>query len=259
MKNLRALIFSSTLGLNIFANAVSPETQFLSAIQMAVYEDNPQLLERSQKVVKDQFDQRVVAFPGLENIHYELKSSGNELVFFLTSNEDIRGPLQDAVSEIIGQLNGRVKARGRSMFYKTALSQPLGGYLEVIVDDNHSKVVSVLAQAVPFRDLLKELKNQLGGFSYLIPGECAERMIDWGFGEPGTTTEPKTIDTVMMELSTLFNLKLDKKSGSYIFSGQCNDIHRAHHSRSEAFKPAFFPINHSVPPQVFVPLMPLRD
>jgi len=259
MKNIRALIFSSTLGLNIFANSLTPETQFLSAIQMAVYEDNPQLLERSQRVVRDQFDQRIIAYPGLENVRYDIKTSGNELVFFLTSNDDIRDPLQNAVSEIIGQLNGRVRARGRSMFYKTALSQPLGGYLEVIVDDSHTKVISVSAQAVPFRDLLKELKNQLGSFSYLIPGECAERIIDWGFGELGTNIEPKTIDTVMMELATLFNLKLDKKSGSYIFSGQCNDIHRTHHSRAEIFKPTFFPINHAESPQVFVPLMPLRD
>lgn len=259
MKNLRAFILSSLVGLSAFADSLSPETQFLSAIQMAVYEENPLLLERSQKIVRDQFDNRIVAFPGLENVRYEIKSNGNELVFFLTSNNDIRDPLQNAVSEIIGQLNGRVRARGRSMFYKTALSQPLGGYLEVVVDDSHTKVVSVLAQAVPFRDLLKELKNQLGGFSYLIPGECAERIIDWGFGELETNTEPKSIDNVMMELATLFNLKLDKKSGSYIFSGQCNDIHRAHHIRAERFRPAFFPINHSVPPQVFVPLMPLRD
>lgn len=259
MRNLCFFVLGSLIGLNNFADTLSPETQFLSAIQMAVFEENAHLLERSQKIVRDQFDNRIVAVPGLENVRYEIKSNGNELVFFLTSNNDIRDPLQNAVSEIIGQLNGRVRARGRSMFYRTALSQPLGGYLEVTVDDSHTKVISVLAQAVPLRDLLKELKNQLGGFSYLIPGECAERMIDWGFGDLESQTEPKTIDTVMMELATLFNLKLDKKSGSYIFSGQCHQIQRTQHLRAETFKPAFFPINHSVPPQVFVPLMPLRE
>jgi hypothetical protein len=259
MKFFTWLFFTSTLGFSSLADTAAPETQFLSSIQMAVYEDSPLLTERSQRLVREQFDQRFNDFPGFENVRYEIKTSGNELVFFLTSERDIRSPLQEAVSEMIGQLNGRVRARGRSMFYKTALSQPLGGYLEVGVDDSHSKVVSVSAQAVPFRDLLKELKNQIGGFSYLIPGECADRVIDWGFGELGSNVEPKSIDTVMMELATLFNLKLDKKSGSYIFTGQCNEMHRIHHAHSEAFKPAFYPINHTVSPQVFVPLMPLRD
>ncbi|NBX68867.1 MAG: hypothetical protein EBR01_07895 [Proteobacteria bacterium] len=259
MRKICALIFGSLMSFNSFADSLNPETQFLSAIQMAVYEENNLLLDRSQKIVRDRFDHGIVSFPGLENVRYEIKSNGNELVFLLTSNDDIRDPLQNAVSEIIGQLNGRVRARGRSMFYKTALSQPLGGYLEVVVDDSHTKVISVLAQAVPLRDLLKELKNQLGGFSYLMPGECADRMIDWGFGEFGSNIEPKTIDNVMIELATLFNLKLDKKSGSYIFSGQCNEIHRAQHIRSEGFKTHFLPINHSISPQVFVPLMPLRD
>ncbi len=259
MKLSYVLILSLIVSLGSFADSTHSETQFLSSIQMAVYEDSPILLERSQRLVRDQFDNQIAVFSGLENARYEIKSSGNELVFFLTSSRDIRDPLQAAVSEIIGQLNGRVRARGRSLFYKTALSQPLGGYLEVVVDDEHTKVVSVLAQAVPFRDLLKELKNQLGGFSYLIPGECADRIIDWGFGGLASSIEPKSIDTVMMELATLFNLKLDRKSGSYIFTGQCNDMQRAHHAHTEVFKPAFFPINHAVPPQVFVPLMPLRD
>lgn len=249
----------SMIGFRLFADNLSQETQFLSAIQMAIYEDSPILTERSQRLVREHFDNGLLTVPGLENSRYEIKTSGNEIVFFLTSARDIRNPLQEAVSEIIGQLNGRVRTRGRSMFYKTALTQPLGGYLEVVVDDNHSKVVSVSAQAVPLRDLLKELKNQLGGFSYLIPGECADKMIDWGFGEVGGNTEPKSIDSVMMELATLFNLKLDKKSGSYIFTGQCNDLQKTHHTHTEFFKPSFYPINHSVTPQVFVPLMPLRD
>ncbi|MFM8315167.1 MAG: hypothetical protein ACKOA8_12855 [Deltaproteobacteria bacterium] len=259
MKSFIVLFITTTITLPIFAEPATSEMQFLSAIQMAVYEDSPLLTERSQKLVRDQFDHRLIDFPGLEHMRYEIKASGNELVFFLTSNQDIRDPLQEAVSEIIGQLNGRVRARGRSMFYRTALSQPLGGYLEVTVDDSHTKVISISAQGVPFRDLLKELKNQLGGFSYLISGECADRVIDWGFGELGTQTEPKSSDSIMMELATLFNLKLEKKSGSYIFSGPCAEIQRAHHGRSEFFKPAFYPINHSLPPQVFVPLMPLRD
>ncbi|MBM4316423.1 MAG: hypothetical protein FJ116_02960 [Deltaproteobacteria bacterium] len=259
MRFSKTLFLVSLTGLISFAEPPPEQVQFLSAVQMAVYEDTPMLIERAQQLVRNQFDHGLGNFSGLENSRYEIKTSGNELVFFLTTNRDIRDPLQEAVSDIIGQLNGRVRARGRSMFYRTALSQPLGGYLEVVVDDSHTKVVSVAAQSVPFRDLLKELKNQLGVFSYLIPGECADRVIDWGFGEIGTVTEPKSIDTIMMELATLFNLKLDRKSGSYIFSGQCTDIPKTHSPRTEFFKPAFYPINHSLPPQVFVPLMPLRD
>lgn len=256
--NLCFLTFSF-LSINIFADTMPPETQFLSAIQMAVYEDSAMLTERSQHLVKEQFANGLVSFPSLGNSRYEVKTSGNELVFLLTSDKDIRDPLQQAVSDIIGQLNGRVRARGRSIFYRTALSQPLGGYLEVVVDDSHTKVVSVLAQSVPLRDLLKEVRTQLGGFSYLIPGECADRFIDWGFGEQGSAIEPKTIDTLMMDLSTLFNLKLDKKAGSYIFTGTCSESQKLHHANADSFKHTFFPINHSVPPQVFVPLMPLRD
>lgn len=252
--------FLSSIGLA----GAAPQEQFLSSIELAVYESSPLLLRRSQQLVVDQFSQAFDTWPELTGHPYEVRTNGNEVVLFMTTHQDMRAQMQEAVANMIGNLNGRVRARGRSLFYKAELTKPLGGYLEVTVDDTHSKILSVSAQSVTLRDLLKEIKTQVGSISYLIPGDCANQLVDWSFGEMGDA-EPKTIDAALNELATLFNLKFEKKNGTYIFSGICNERRRERSRPSmELLNNHFFPPPQEGPvgarvQQVFLPVFPFVD
>lgn len=255
-----------------FLMADVPREQYLSSIQMAVYEQNPDLLKRSQKIVVDRFNHTFDNWPEFKGRQYEVKQNGNEVTFVMTTPEDMRTPMQQAVANIIEHLNGHVRARGRSMFYRTQLSKPIGGFLEVTVDDSKTGIRSISAQSVPLRDLLKEIKSQIGSISYLVPGECAEQLVDWSFGEDGDQVEPKNLDVAMGELGSLFNLGVDKKNGTYIFKGACDQPRRNMHMRPamELLRHPFLtPSDEDMHPtrplggarvhQVFVPLMPLGD
>lgn len=243
-------------------------TRFVSTVQLAVQESNPVLMQRSQRLVVDQFAHTFDSWPEFQGKRYEVRTTGNEVVLYLVTNDDMRAPMQHAVSSMIQNLNGRVRARGKSMFYRTSLSQPVGGYLEVAVDDTHTKVRSISAQSVPLRDVLKELRTQLGSLSYLIPGECAERLVDWSFGED-QPTEPKHIDAVMTELATLFNLKCEKRNGSYIFTGACDGDGGAARRRlqqAELVRSQLTPTGMAVPSpahakatEVYFPLLPIGE
>src|SRR5688500_3711152 len=162
---------------------VTGPAQFMSTVQMAIVENDPTLMRRSQDLVREQMLSGFQAFPQLSNRRYEIRTTGNEVVFYLVTNDDMRAPMQQAVASMISNLNGRVRARGRSLFYRTTPQRPIGGYLEVVVNDVHTKVRSIAAQSVLLRDVLKELRAQLGSLSYLIPGDCADRRVDWSFGE----------------------------------------------------------------------------
>ena len=273
---LRMALFS--LLANPFLFAEVPRDQYLSSIQLAVYEQSPELLRRSQKIVLDRFHNTFESWPEFKGREYEVKQNGNEITFIMTTPEDMRTPMQLAVSNIIEHLNGRVRARGKSMFYRTQFTKPSGGYLEVTVDDSKTGILSISAQSVPLRDLLKEIKSQIGSISYLIPGECAEQLVDWSFGENEPGVQTKSLDVAMGELASLFNLSLDtadkngKKNGTYIFKGAC-DPHQRHvrppaDLRMELLRNSFLTPSDAGHPgrlmgarvhQVFVPLMPLGD
>lgn len=248
-----------------------PREQYMSSIQLAVYEQTPELLRRSQKIVLDRFHDTFESWPEFKGRDYEVKQTGNEITFVMTTPEDMRSPMQLAVANIIEHLNGRVRARGKSMFYRTQFSKPSGGYLEVLVDDSKTGILSVSAQSVPLRDLLKEIKTQIGSISYLIPGECAEQLVEWSFGENEAVVQPKSLDTAMGEIASLFNLGVDKKNGTYIFKGNCNQPNRPFGLRpsAELLRHPFFSQSESDRPsrpigtarmhQVFVPLMPIGE
>ncbi len=195
--------------------------QFMTTVQFAVQERTAGLNRRGQQLVIDQFSDVFESWPEFEGRQYEVKMEGPEVVFYVTGTNDLRQPMQKAVTQLIQNLNGRVRARGRTQFYRTSLEQAGGGLLEVRTDDSHSKIVSVSAQSVPLRDILKEIKTQVGGLSYLIPGECAEQLVDWSFGEEGRE-EPKTLDAAMREVGALFKLNLVKQNNTYVFSGPCD-------------------------------------
>lgn len=240
--------------------------QFMSTVQFAIHESHPQIMQRSQRLVMEQMNHTLAAWPELQNRRYEIRQAGNEIIFYLVANEDTRVPMQEAVAALIQNLNGRVRARGRSLYYRTSSARPIGGYLEVVVNDVHSKVHSVAAQSVPLRDLLKELKAKLGNLSYLIPGECADRLIDWSFGNnqlAHVAAEAKSVDAVMSELATLFDLKCEKKNGTYIFTGGCRGAQLVKHApsppRTQMLNTTFL---HNAPignTQVYFPLSPIGE
>ena len=235
--------------------------QFMSMVQMLIHETDPAQVRRSQKLVLEQMNQGFRAFPQLSDKRFEIRTVGNEVVFSLVTEEDMRQPMQEAVASMIQSLNGRVRARGRSQFYLTNREKKAGGYLEVAVNDQHNRVRSISAQSVPLRDLLKELKSQLGELSYLIPGECADRLVDWSFKEPQVAAA-RHVDSVISDLATLFSLKAEKKNGTYIFTGNCpHPFKRSGIPETEVLTAKFFPpeMPAGQPTQVYFPLPPLME
>jgi len=257
-------LFIPTLFLSASAVADAPQAQFISSVQMAVHEKTPDLVVRSQKLVMDAFGRTFAQQPALRGKRFEIKTAGNQVVVFLTTEDDMRVPMQSVVARMVNQLNGRVYAKGRSAFYKTEYTQPFGGYLEVSVDDSHTKVLSIAAQAVPLRDLLKEIKNQMGTFSYLVPGKCADKELDWTFGN-ADKPEGLPLDLAMNELATVFGMHVENRNGTYIFSGTCHQARKTaqNAAHQELLRNSFFPSSAAAIPishrQVFVPLLPLGE
>lgn len=228
------------------ALAGAAEEKFISSVHLSVQEPNPELMIRGQRLVAEQFRSALEVSPILRAHQFETHTNGNEMVFLLSADADLRAPVQDVLAEMINHLNGRVLARGKSMFYRAALSQEQDGFLEVVLDeppkpaplvrknlkkgqplplleeevDEPRRILAISAQSVSLRDLLKEIRNQAGNFSYLIPGECAEKLVDWSFGDTAPS-QPKDMELVMSELATMFGLKSEKKNGTYIFTGVC--------------------------------------
>lgn len=164
--------------------------QYVSTVQISVREDSDVLRARSQRLVREQFVGTLATFPQLRGVPFELQTSGNDVVFSMITDRDLRDPMQEALTSIIGKLSGRVRAKGKSLIYKAALGPQNGGYLEVALDPTRQKVRSIAAQSVPLRDVLKELRSQVGSLNYLIPGDCAEQLVDWSFGEATAGNQP---------------------------------------------------------------------
>ena len=186
---------------------------FVSAVQFAIQE--PQV-KRAQRVVREKFAQSLGTVPQLENLPFDVRVAGNEVVFYVMTDADMNALIQQAMAMMIQNLD--VKSRGRLSFFRAEVPQPMGGYLETVVNDKKSGIISVSAQAVPLRDLLAQLRDQLGGLSYLIPGECGDKRVDWSFDVPNGA---KPIDAVMSELGSLYGLKVEKRNNTHVFSGGC--------------------------------------
>jgi len=283
------------------AALASPPLRFTSTVQLAVQEETPRLISRAQKVVVEQFANALSASPELHGRRYEVRTSGNEIIFYLLSDNDMRGPMQQAIAGMIDHLNGRVRARGRSAFYRTMWTASSGGYLDVVFNDTYRRIVSIAAQGVPLRDLLKEIKARHGApvpedevaprpakgkakvvkatlkeeadeplhISYLIPGECAERLVDWNFETDGGKIEAKSIDDVMDEVGGMFGLRVEKKnfgrSRTYIFSGSCDHAKALARHRvptappQEILRGEWIPSVAPAATQVYFPLTPIGE
>jgi hypothetical protein len=241
----------------VFAGSVTP-AQFTSRVYFVIHESSPYLVQRGRKVIESEFAQTYEGIPQLQGRPYQVISDGNQVIFSVVTDADVRSPFQNVVSEMVGQLNGRVRTRGGYDLLRTAMDEPQDKYLEVVLDDTNTRIRSIVARSITLRDLLAELKLQFGDapkpppaglskllrrknlaaepnaaprFSYMIPGDCAARPLDWSFGVPAKTVgmpevaikepESKTLDEAMSELAKFFRLNVENHQGTYLFTGDC--------------------------------------
>ncbi len=201
-------------------------SQFVSTVKVTILETSPEQRNRAQRLVREQLVNTLSTFPALRNVPYEISSRGNEVVLSMVTQQDILAIMKEAVPVVFSGLNGRLRTHGLARVFRASFDQPTTddrGFLEVVLDDTRTKVQSIAAQAVPLRDLLKELQAQLGTLSYMLPGECGSRVVDWRFGgavQPNAS--PKEVDTLMHELATFFGLHVDRTHGTFMFTGVCN-------------------------------------
>lgn len=275
----RVFVIGSLASTMALAEASS---HFVSTIQFSVREPSAPLMQRSQGLVKAFFAQGLEASPELRTQSYEVRMVGNEVVFYLVTDNDMRTPMRLVLSSLVENLNGKVKARGRSSFFRTTLSQPVGGYLETVVNDDHTAVVSLTARSIPLRDLLKQLRTQLTSMSYVVPGDCADQRVDWSFGKMGPS-QPRTISSILSALATHFNLTHEVRNGTHVLHGGCTDqAPRVAALATTEFEPAefapplmgedfgappvqaamapgFMQVGFGTAPHVYVPVFPIGD
>lgn len=238
--------------------------QFVSTVKVTVRETTPELRARAQRIVREQFVGTLSTFPSLRNIPYEISSRGDEVVFSMVTPTDTRAVMQEAMAAIFDGLNWRTNSHGQMRIYKATFDQPAQddrAFLSVEVDESRTKIRSIAARSVPLRLLLEELQSQLGDFSYLIPGECRNRLVDWQYGGPlQPNAPPKEVHQLMDELATFFGVKFDRTHGTFIFSGTCKDaaVNVGGPSAVPIPQEVAFPANWVVMPQVAPERVELR-
>jgi hypothetical protein len=138
---------------------------------------------------------------------------------------------------MIVSAHGRVHARGRSALYEVPESSA-SGFLDVEVDKPGTGIVAVNAHGVQVRDLLEEIQSKLAsaqmaergeqsGWSYVLPGRCARKRIDFRFGREGegapTISQGRGVGEVMQALSVQLRADCQKRGGAWVFSGDCSE------------------------------------
>lgn len=247
-------------------------SQFLSAVQFSIQEPSPQLTERSQQLIRRHFAETVVVVPEMKEQTVDARVQGNELVFYMVSENDPQVAMQEMLSLLLERLNGQVRARGRLSQFRAGLSQPRGAYLETVVNDQHDAVESLKARSVPMHDLFKQLGTQIKNLSYVLPGDCADYPVTWSFKRE--ESGPRPVNLVIEELASRHKLRLDRRGGTHILSGTCAtspDTTSEQPARTQAFVPEALEPEASPDglvavgfastgrQQVFVPLSPVGD
>jgi|GEM_PF-1678803 len=259
------------LGVQLIAETNEAPHQFTSAVQFAIREPSVELTQRSRGLIVQEVNHAISELPELRSRKFEVGGSGNQVLFMMNAANDIEKPIHRLVATVISQLDGRVRARGRSLFYRTNLAdEPNAAYLEVGSNERRDRIRMIYAQSVSLRELLKEIKLRLRNahLSYLISGECAEKLVDWNFVDD-SDRQGKDIDTVMRDLSLAFSLNLEKSpSGTYVFTSDCSGS-SSHLQATKMIPPAFpsVPRHFAVPisarafpsAHVYVPLLPIGE
>lgn len=197
--------------------------RYMATVQFAVQESSPELSARGRKLVQEQFQQTLNSMPELSAGPFQVRSVGNEVAFYVLSDKEMNVLMHNAVPVLISRLRGKVRLRGLASLYETSLLESdRGGYLETVVSDDHSRMLSVQARQVPLRELFTQIQAQLGGLSYSIPSGCNNKMVDWNFEQP-STGELKNTSKLMRELAGIFQLTMEERDGTYAFDGSCAD------------------------------------
>lgn len=238
----RTVIALGTLSLAVaaFANPVpspAPKEQYTATVQLLIEEPTPQLLQRAKNLVRRELESTFRAWPSLEVKKFELQSSGNQVYLSVLSDKDIQQPVQEALASVVTHLDGKVWALGRSDIHRTSLSQPVEAFLGIqlvetadeLTDLSQVRIERIGAIAIPVREFLRELKfrirerhPRLPVFGHSIDRSCAERDLDWSFGETSDEA-PKDLKSVMEELAAVLNVPGGVKqiNGRYVFAGGC--------------------------------------
>lgn len=276
----KSLRLAAILAVAHGAPAFGAETaQFISRVYFVIHESSPQQIQRGRRAIEREFAETVSGVPSLQPYRYQVVSDGNQIIFSMVTQADTRTPFQEAVSDMVGQLNGRIRTRGRYDFMRTPdLQAPSQNFLEVTLDESNTKIKSISARAVTLRDFLAELKLQFGEpeggirpvamrrpspsqrFSYMIPGDCASKEFDWNSTEGAPA---KTVEETMTEVAKLLNLRVENHNGTFIFSGDCPRSAKDRRISAMEFLPArWIPLDEvgqtqpPVHPQA-VPLIPI--
>ena len=268
------LFILALMPLSLKANA--EQEKYMAAIQFAIQGNSPDLM-RNQRIVEQQFAKTIFGWPELKEQHYDVRTFGNEVIFYFVSDNDMRVPMQKAVSVLIQNLaRQQFPMHGRSVFYRTAITNPIGEYKVDMVDDGieggraeKPKLVrSIYAQSAPLRDLLKDIKRKVRGtFSYIIPSECGDKAVDWSFGQTAEE-KPKSVKAVMTELAGALGLRLEEtNNGTYFrFIGSCSGRYRIRSlTTPEIVRERILPVNAAdaasgmMNAQFFLPLPALGD
>lgn len=197
--------------------------RFASTVQLAIHEPNAALMKRAQNLVIQEFERNVQTVPELKAARMTVQKNGNEVVFSLLTNEDMRMPMRQVLMHMIDNLNGRVGARGRTSFYRTAFSTPPEAKYTVTVHDPEKRTVYIDAAQAPLIDLLQDMRRQMPSFSYIIPQECALRRVYWTFGNPDPGKHPEKLElkAAMQGIADMLQIKVDSANGAFAFSGDC--------------------------------------
>ena len=88
----RIAVASLLVGGVALADQLTPSPHFVSTVQFVVQESSPGLVQRSQRLVVEQFAHTFDSWPEFQGKHYDVRMAGNEVVLYLITNEDMRVP-----------------------------------------------------------------------------------------------------------------------------------------------------------------------
>lgn len=168
------LIFSLViLSQNVFSKTIS--SHFTASIEFNVYDN------QEKDIIINEFSSiQKSMYRDIKNV--EIISENDKLIFLISSENDLTLPVQKTTEVLIERLNGKVRTRGRSQLFKSnpIKSKPLAS-LEVATNSSRTSITSIHAKSIPFRELLREIRREIGTFSYLIPTSCANELITFDF------------------------------------------------------------------------------
>lgn len=208
----------------IATSLMAQNNEYIGAIQFTVQEKNPELLERSQNLVKTKFIHAFSGTPFLKFHENNVRVEGSSVIISIGTQEDLRKSMAETVNNVVHNLTGYVEGQGDFQYYRIADSL---GNLHVKLDDSRTKIQSVIANEVPLADLLevfhKKLNNKKSPFIYAVSKPCGEVNISV---QVEFEDKPITIDEFLKKLSKVYSLNWQKTPGPkpiYVFTEDCHE------------------------------------